>query len=565
MTQSHITRRKFLVGIAGVSVAGTVVAAAAMNRGLFGYRARRESDSSSGSVIDSSPVAKLTDSFQTEGEFTGEHFSRPHSILWDKSGYLAMHGGVQSASEDHGVVIIGGGIAGLTAAYELRDLNPVLLEQAPRFGGNSRAESLGESVYSLGAAYMNIPTPGGEVDHFLRDIGVSTKFRREAGAADQGAVIRGRKVVPSFWSGATDPARAREFKRFWQEMGEIYDRQFPEIPWRGGEGITREELDAWDRKTLATWVRERFGHVHPHIEEYLHEYSWSAFAAGYDEVSAAQAIGFISSDLHGIQAAPGGNAAISEAIHARLKAALPNGFLRPGSFVVDVERTDTGVRVCYEGADAKLRTITAKACVFAAPKFVARRVIKDLPEPQLEAMARMKYRGYVLANVVLKRRPAVMTYDLFKLTERIPTDARDDAWGRGFTDLVLAHWADPRSQGPAVLTLYCGLPFDSGRTELYAPSAYAAVRERLQRNLPHALEGLGLRADDIESLRLTRWGHAIPLAEAGRVADRTFERASAPLWERVFFAHNDNWANPCFETAFGAGVAAARLARRRVA
>ncbi|MBJ7334687.1 MAG: FAD-dependent oxidoreductase, partial [Thermoleophilia bacterium] len=37
--------------------------------------------------------------------------------------------------EDRDVVIIGGGIAGMTAARELRDLDPLILEASDRVGG----------------------------------------------------------------------------------------------------------------------------------------------------------------------------------------------------------------------------------------------------------------------------------------------------------------------------------------------------------------------------------------------------------------------------------------------
>jgi monoamine oxidase len=52
-------------------------------------------------------------------------------------------------------VIIGSGIAGLTAAYMLRDKNILLLEQEDRFGGRIWTEKINEVAYNIGTQYLN--------------------------------------------------------------------------------------------------------------------------------------------------------------------------------------------------------------------------------------------------------------------------------------------------------------------------------------------------------------------------------------------------------------------------
>jgi oxygen-dependent protoporphyrinogen oxidase len=52
-------------------------------------------------------------------------------------------------------VIIGGGIAGLTAAYMLRDKNFLLLEKEDRFGGRIWTEKINEATYNIGTQYLN--------------------------------------------------------------------------------------------------------------------------------------------------------------------------------------------------------------------------------------------------------------------------------------------------------------------------------------------------------------------------------------------------------------------------
>ena len=52
-------------------------------------------------------------------------------------------------------VIIGGGIAGLIAAYMLRDKKLLLLEQEDRFGGRVWSEKINETTYNIGTQYFN--------------------------------------------------------------------------------------------------------------------------------------------------------------------------------------------------------------------------------------------------------------------------------------------------------------------------------------------------------------------------------------------------------------------------
>ena len=53
------------------------------------------------------------------------------------------------------VVIVGGGIAGLTAAYMLRDQSVLLLEQGERLGGRVHTATVGDSTFNIGTVFFN--------------------------------------------------------------------------------------------------------------------------------------------------------------------------------------------------------------------------------------------------------------------------------------------------------------------------------------------------------------------------------------------------------------------------
>jgi protoporphyrinogen/coproporphyrinogen III oxidase len=70
------------------------------------------------------------------------------------------------------VVVIGGGIAGLSAAWRLRHRDVLLLEAGDRLGGRMRSEPRGEYWLNLGAHLF--PAPGSLVDAMATECGLAT-------------------------------------------------------------------------------------------------------------------------------------------------------------------------------------------------------------------------------------------------------------------------------------------------------------------------------------------------------------------------------------------------------
>jgi oxygen-dependent protoporphyrinogen oxidase len=70
------------------------------------------------------------------------------------------------------VVIVGGGIAGLSAAWRLRHRDTLLLEAGDRLGGRMRSDPCGDYWLNYGAHLF--PGPGSLVDGMARDCGLET-------------------------------------------------------------------------------------------------------------------------------------------------------------------------------------------------------------------------------------------------------------------------------------------------------------------------------------------------------------------------------------------------------
>jgi oxygen-dependent protoporphyrinogen oxidase len=72
----------------------------------------------------------------------------------------------------HDVVIVGGGIAGLSAAWRLRHRDVLLLEASDRLGGRMRSDPCGDYWLNYGAHLF--PAPGSLVDRMATECGLET-------------------------------------------------------------------------------------------------------------------------------------------------------------------------------------------------------------------------------------------------------------------------------------------------------------------------------------------------------------------------------------------------------
>ncbi|MEY2926874.1 MAG: hypothetical protein RL367_1351, partial [Pseudomonadota bacterium] len=98
----------------------------------------------------------------------------------DKRGHRLRDGGFPAPSreEETGILIAGGGVAGLTAGWMLAEAgydNFRLIELEDRVGGNARAGRNAISAYPLGAHYLPVPNREARaLRHMLTRFGIIT-------------------------------------------------------------------------------------------------------------------------------------------------------------------------------------------------------------------------------------------------------------------------------------------------------------------------------------------------------------------------------------------------------
>lgn len=489
---------------------------------------------------------------KAEPIFFGDDPERAHKVLWDKKAFFSSVGGkVPAVQERVPLVVIGGGMSGLSSAYLLRKYRPVVLEQAPRFGGNSQGQSWRGIDYSIGAAYFIEPEEDSPVQKFLAEFDIDKLWKVKEG---EDPVANKGTIYNKFWTGETteEPARG-QFEKLVKYFTALNNNEdgliYPDIPIEDPtqEGYIKE----LDRVSFKSYLEKIVGgSLHPHIATAVEQYCWSSFDASASEIGAASGLNFYGSEFGNIVVLPGGNAAVAEQVLMKLAKELPANHLRAGSLVFDVSVKSDGVVVAYQDPSGVLHSIHAKAVVMACPKFVVAKILNDLEPERLTAIKRLQYRSYLVANVLFKGGTEKLFYDLYLLGENPDfSNIMASAQKQKITDVVLASFAKPDKDN-TVLTFYRGMPYEGARVDLYAPGAYNRYREVFEKQIHESiLPLLGLKKENIEDLRITRWGHPMPVAATGLIAEGIVDQIRKPFRNRVFFVEQDNWALPAFETA----------------
>jgi oxygen-dependent protoporphyrinogen oxidase len=290
------------------------------------------------------------------------------------------------------VVVVGGGIAGLTAAWRLRDLDVLVLDAADRVGGRIRSEPRGDVWLNLGAHVFG--GPGSATGRLIAESGVQAAQveGRLAAVAHRDRVVASG-MVETYPFRLPLPLRARASLVRAGIVLRLAVRRYAAVAAeRPGESAAERQqrmLDFLDDRSFSDFIGRLPADVDAILRATLNRSSGepeelaAGYGVGYFHLVWNRRAGLSRNIL-------GGPSLLIDALAAGIE-----GRILTGAEATEVVAADGGVTVRYrqEGAEHEVRARTA---VVATPAFVTREIVPRLPADTGEALAAMRYGPYVV-------------------------------------------------------------------------------------------------------------------------------------------------------------------------
>jgi hypothetical protein len=453
----------------------------------------------SGCPVDTALIPVLDSKPTSAPRVDGEHFEICHQV---RDGRHFEHPAATSKAD---IVIVGGGVAGLSAAYFLRGKDWLLLEKEDHFGGNAYQEEFDGQPFSTGAAYGY---RGDEGDQLASELGLKLPL---VNMPDPTLV--NNTYVPDTWkTGITQLPYPKEvvasFLKFREDILKMkikeHMTELDALPLSKFTGSYAPEVQQWwDMFGPSNW-----GATTPDTSAYVGLYNAKDLFIGGDGKRAIL---------------PGGLGCIT---HKLVEVLLPKYKERMlgDAAVISVVQNKSTVNVTYL-REGKLTTVSTKAVLMCIPKHISSRIVLDLPTDQITAMRRTRYAPYPVVNLIFDKPVYNRGYD---------------NWcpGNSFTDFIVADWTVRNNPGYKqknnILTFYTPLREELRSTLLEiedCKTLAARVLTDFQKVLPE------FNVDPVE-VRIYRRGHPMFLATPGQYTKNRI--AAAHPMDRIYFGNTDS-------------------------
>jgi len=478
-----------------------------------------------------------------------------------------------SATRGAQVVIAGGGIAGLSAAYALRRQGVrdiLIVDSLTEPGGNASSGHNSVSAYPWGAHYVPLVrqdcTPVMELFSELGIIqGTDAEHRPVyneyflSSDPQERLYMYGRwqdGFVPMIGASARDEAQFGAFFAATERMKHGVGSDGKPVFAIPVENSTADaEWRGLDRISFADYLR-RQGFDSPRLTWYANYCCRDDYGATAADVSAWAGLHYFASrngiaanaDPSSVVTWPEGNGHLVRELAQRSGAAFQGE-----SLVTRVARTGEGVALDYFDArlDRSIR-VSARAAVVCLPRFVATRVVQGLAA---NAAAGFSYSPWMVANVTLSRLPEGQGQPL--------------AWDNVIYDspllgyVVATHQSLEQRPKSTVITYYW--PLSAAAPDAERRSALARSLSDWQAIVMNDLLRVHPELErHIENIDVWIWGHGMVRPTPGFIWGGLRQAATVQM-PPVFFAHSDLSGISIFEEAYCRGRAAGESAARAVA
>ena len=466
------------------------------------------------------------------------------------------------------VVIIGGGISGLSALRWLRNAglkDVVLLELEQEAGGNSAWGANRVSSYPWAAHYVPIPdVRNQELLDFLAEAGSITGFQNGlpvynefhlCAAPEERLFINGywqEGIIPATGISSADRAQIHRFLQFMEELKRAKGQDGKDlfaIPLNNSslEPAYRE----LDKLSFSAYL-EREGYNSTPLRWYLEYSCKDDFGLPLHETSAWAGLHYFASRkgmASNAQSAdlltwPEGNGFLMEALQKPHKAAI-----RTHQLAFRIEHDAKGVSVhTYDSVKKSSGIIRAKKAVMAVPHFVGRRLLPSNAFHEDDHFSQNT--PWLVANLTLGNLPQVQGQGIGLCWDNV-------IYGAPSVGYVHAGHQLMGQASSRVITYYkplIGEPAAQARSKARSRSWKSWLKEIVAELSTAHPEVAG----SITQADIRVWGHGMAGPRPGFIWGDARAAASTPIDNRIFFAHTDYSGISLFEEAFYQGIDAAR-------
>ncbi|MGI9471974.1 MAG: flavin monoamine oxidase family protein [Rubripirellula sp.] len=499
-------------------------------------------------------------SLPPEGELIRTRFAMGHQIR----DAVAIE--TPSDFQDVGVTIVGGGMAGLSAAWRLKQAgfeDFVLLELEDTVGGTARSGSRGRFQFPWGAHYIPAPMPHNQgLIQLFDEMGIVERV------LDDGTPIIGEQFLcrdpeervfydgrwyeglyPYEGASEQDLSQLGEFQQEinrWVDARDETGRRMFAVPMSTGSDCARvRELD---QMSMAAWM-DQHGWDSKRLR-WLVDYSCrDDYGLTLDGVSAWAGVFYFAArvsqagdDSQSVITWPAGNGQVVEHLVSRVE-----NQVRPGVGVFRIHQPEGSLAAEVIGLDAKSgKSVGYRSdqVVFAAPQMLTKYVITGDQTPR--DVSQFQYGSWLVANIHLRDRPHQNGFSM----------AWDNVlFGSKSLGYVASTHQSGADFGPTVLTWY--YPFADVDPKITRNQMLALSWEEWVDLVLTDLRTAHPDIDDyVDRVDVMCWGHAMIQPRPGFIFDPS-RIAAAEKAGAIHFAGTDLSGIALFEEAFFHGVRAA--------
>lgn len=470
--------------------------------------------------------------------------------------------------ENTRVAIIGGGAAGLAAAWKLQKNNLsdfVLLELEDKIGGTAQSGVSDIVPYPWGAHYLPVPfQENAELVALLVEMNLT-----------EGKTAAGEIIVKEEFL-CREPEERVFYKGRWYEglylhVGESEDdknqlRAFQKeidfwVNWRDAAGkrafvlpvaecSNDAEATTLDKISFGEWLRRK-GFTSERLFWYCDYACRDDYGLKLEQTSAWAGLFYFCSRVRksGEESQPfitfpEGNGRFISFLHEKIK-----GKTRTGAVVLEIIPNDEGVEIIYlNTVSNEIRGIRCGKAIFAAPVFTAKYLIRDFRENPPAYVKEFEHNAWFVANLFLKDRPKPRFAKDFPL-----------AWDNILYESPSLGYVNSTHQkgidyGAAVFTYYYPMCHEEqARAKLFGLD-HRQIADIVLSDLSRAHPNI---RELTEKIDVMRWGHAMISPRPNFLWSGARDAAQKPF-RNIHFAHSDLSGIALFEEAFYHGIRAAK-------